>query len=703
VIVADRPWYRAPFRVFQTNIREIDAGLDVEAVADDVVAFGANAWLLNAAGIVSFYPTALEYQHPSPWLRERASGDLIGDAVEAAHRRDVRLIARCDFSKLHQDVYERHPDWFYVSPAGQPQVYNGLMSCCPNAPYYQEKAFEIIGEVLDRYAVDGFFFNMFNHPLRDYSGVYHGICQCVHCRTRFGEATGLELPRAEDWTNPAYVRWREWSRAVLHDLAGRVRSQIKERRPEVALILRYNPDVTMNEVNNAVDRPLPLWRFWAGEFGREARTAHPDRPAVQNSVMFFDMPYRFTAEQPGLIGLELAQTISQGVNPWAYVIGTTRNQPDRKNFGIVRRMLGFHRDHAELYDGLRSAARVAIVSSVRSEELVAFALGGEQGAAQVRNAARGAYRALVEAHVPFDILPDDQLVAAAADGRLARYDVLVLPNVAVLADEQAAAIDAFVSNGGGVVATYETGAYGPEGRLRDGLALASLGARRILSRRWAPSTIGMTDVRGVHRPMRSSYLRVTRREDLPGFDGTDLVMLDRAFLTVEPREGATPSLTLIPQSRSGPPEKIYWDYETDHPGLLHHAHGHGRTAYFPWPVDALFFDHSLPEHRALLVQAVATVARERRQVVAEAPPQVEVVLGERPDGSHLLHLINHSGHQDRSYHEPLPIHDVRLSLELGATRARALVGGQELPIQASDGRVTVQVPRLDLFEVVHLW
>ena len=62
---ADR-WWQSPFRVFQTNIRELDAGLDVEAVADDVVDFGASAWLLNAAGIVSFYPSALDYQHPAP-------------------------------------------------------------------------------------------------------------------------------------------------------------------------------------------------------------------------------------------------------------------------------------------------------------------------------------------------------------------------------------------------------------------------------------------------------------------------------------------------------------------------------------------------------------------------------------------------------------------------------------------------------------
>ena len=131
-------WWERPFRVFQTNIRELDAGLDVEAVADDVVGFGANAWLLNAAGIVSFYPSKLAYQHPSPWLADRPSGDLIADAVEAAHRRDVRVIARCDFSKLHQDVYEAHPDWFYVSPAGVPQIYNGLYSACPCGPYYQE-------------------------------------------------------------------------------------------------------------------------------------------------------------------------------------------------------------------------------------------------------------------------------------------------------------------------------------------------------------------------------------------------------------------------------------------------------------------------------------------------------------------------------------------------------------------------------------
>lgn len=710
----ERPvrWYEQPFRIFQTNIREIDAGMDVDAVADDVVAFGANVWLLNTAGLVAFYPSDLPFARPSRWLSERASGDLIGDALAAAEARGLRLISRCDFSKLHRTVYEQHPDWFSISPAGRPQIYNDFYTCCPCSPYYQRHAFEILGEVLDRYAISGFFFNMMNFQLRDYAGVYHGICQCEHCRQRFTAATGMTLPRVEDWTDPAYLRWREWSREVVRDLSSRIRDFVAAKNPDAGIILAQNAHILFQEVNNAVDRPLPVWRHWAGEFSREIRTAHPNIPAVVNSVMFLDMPYRFSAEQPGLLALSLSQTIAQGVNPYAYVVGTTRNQPDRKNFPIVRRMLTFHRDHAALYDGLRSIAKVAIVSSTRSQERagraegtggeVAFTLNGATGLAGVLNARRGAYRALLESQIPFDILPDSQLVAAAADGRLARYDALLLPNVAVLDDEQIATLDAYVAAGGGLVATYETGRYRPDGTLRDTVQLASLGVQRILSKRAAPSTIGVADARGIERPMRSSYLRVTRREDLPGCDDTDLVMLDRAFLTLEARAGAEPSLTLVPQSRNGPPELIYFDQETDHPGLLHYRYGQGRSAYFPWPVDLLFFDHSLPEHRALLAQAVATVAG-GKQVIAEAPPQVELVVSQRSSGSFVLHLINHSGHQDRSFHDALPIFDIGLSLDLAiasGSSAQALVSGETLPITVIDGRAQLRLPRLDTFEVI---
>ena len=570
--------------------------------------------------------------------------------------------------------------------AGRPQVFNGLHSTCPSGPYYQERAFEILGEVLERYPIDGFFFNWFNFSQRDYSGVNQGICQCAHCRRRFTGRYAMPLPTEEDWANPAYLRWREYTRDTLADLAGRIRAFIKSRRPDACLILRLNPDVIMHEVNNAVDRPLPLWVYWAGEVGRESRAAHPEKPVVINAVMFLDLPYRFSAEQPGLVGLHLAQTLAQGVNPYAYVVGTP-DQPDRKNFAIVGQMLRFHRDHQQHYAGLRSAAKVAIISSLRSEERY----GRAEGVARVQKARRGAYRALLESHIPFNILPDEALAAADADGRLDRYDALVLPNVAALDDDQLALLDAYVQRGGGLVATYDSAGFDADGQARPAPGLQSLGAARVLARRDGPGA------------MRSAYLRLDRRAALPDCRDTDLVALDRAFLYVEPRQGATASLTLIPPSRYGPPEKTYWEIETDQPGRLEYAYGRGKTVYFPWPVDALFFNLSLPEHRGLLAQAVIDVSRGGRQVVTNAPPQVEVTIGEQPaTGRMVVHLINYSGHQERSFHEPLEIRDIRLALAGGAgrTRVHSAQLQQDLAAEITDGRLVFTLPRLGLFDML---
>jgi hypothetical protein len=203
--------------------------------------------------------------------------------------------------------------------------------------------------------------------------------------------------------------------------------------------------------------------------------------------------------------------------------------------------------------------------------------------------------------------------------------------------------------------------------------------------------------------MRSAYLRVTRREDLPDSDETDFVALDRAFVHVSLREGAVPSFALIPPSRYGPPEKTYWEIETDHPGLVWSTYGKGKTAYFPWPVDALFFDHSLPEHRTLLVNAVARVSAGGRQVVTNAPPQVEVSVGAGPTGTTLVHLINYSGHQEHSFHDPLDIRDIRVQVRgVTCSRARSMWLERDLPVEATAGGVAFTVPRLGLFDMVAL-
>ena len=190
-----------------------------------------------------------------------------------------------------------------------------------------------------------------------------------------------------------------------------------------------------------------------------------------------------------------------------------------------------------------------------------------------------------------------------------------------------------------------------------------------------------------------------------------MVPVDRAFLYVEPREGAEPSFSFVGPTPYGPPEKCWWDartYETGHPGLLWQRHGAGRTAYFPWPLDTLFYGHSLPECRSLLAHAV-------RQVAAAAPGRRcwkrtchrrwrRRCIASGRSGATLVHLVNSSGHQDRSYHEPLPVFDRHLTLRVdGPVRSvTAAALGQELRFEQQDGHVRVLLPRLDLLELLVL-
>ena len=68
-------WNRAPYRLVQTNLREIDATMDVDAYVQSMVDANANIVLINVGGIVANYPTKLPFQFKNPFMK----GDLVGD------------------------------------------------------------------------------------------------------------------------------------------------------------------------------------------------------------------------------------------------------------------------------------------------------------------------------------------------------------------------------------------------------------------------------------------------------------------------------------------------------------------------------------------------------------------------------------------------------------------------------------------------
>ncbi|MCC7370883.1 MAG: family 10 glycosylhydrolase [Chloroflexi bacterium] len=658
--------------MFQTNLREIDATMDVGAVLDFIQAHGADAWLVNAGGILSFYPTDLPFQTRNPFLAQRPGGDMLGDAVTAAHQRGIRLVARMDFSKVSAKIAAEHPEWLYVSPKGQPQIYQGLYSVCPSAGYYQEKSFQALDEVIDRYSPDGFFFNWFGFNEVDYSKVYNGVCHCLSCLRAFKAYSGHDtLP--EGPSSPTYGVWRTFSASTVATLMQRLQTHIKTRKPGTFLLGR-TADLIFHEANNALGREL--WHHATGESVSAPKSFRPETPVLVNAVSFMDMPYRLAGEQPEQFAQYFVQTIARGGSLSTYIMGAPGLIP-YPNLPVAGEITRFHRRWRDVYTDMRPTARTGLVLP---KQLARSAADHDQSIAEYR----GVYESLQQTHVPFDVVPQEGIAEMAANGGLGRYSLLVLPDLGPLAADTVAALDGFVADGGRLLSTGST-ALAADGSVQ----LASLAASQQLAATrgqdlWstciAPDQSGRTSPYQYVGPVAPVY---------------------GAYHFCSWKADAERHQVMLARSAYGPPEKAYGYEPVEHPGYVVRAHGKGRTAMVPWTVGRSYRDLGLTVSRDIIHSLAQELLAGDEIVSADLPEHVEVTL-HRTGNRLVVHLINMSGARRSNFGPPLPIRDGVLHVRGAAAQAtaHALVHDTPCDLARQGDTASIALPEIDLFEVL---
>lgn len=666
-------WWKSPFEMFQTNLREVDAGLDAERAAADIKAYGADTWLINGGGILSFYPSDLPFQTRNPHLADRSSGDLLGDAVEAAHANGLWLIARMDFSKVSMAIAKEHPEWAFVDSNGEWQEYQNLVSVCPSAEYYQEKTFEILDEVLDRYPVDGFFFNWFQFNEIDYSGRYRGVSQNEASKRGFAEFSGgQELPTGRESAN--YDLWRQYSIGVLRDLIDRIRNHIHARRPSAGLLLgRGVADVTLYEANNLIGREM--WHHNTAEAVSAFRSHRPNNPVVVNSVAFIDMPYRLAGEQPENYAQYLIQTIARGGNPSTYVMGVPGDMP-YTNLEMSSGVTRFHDTWSEVYQDLKPCSRVGLV---RPDPLAQSLDRNADSIAEFR----GLYSALQQKHVAFDVVPLEGIPDMDADGGLRRYSVLVLPDIEALGATAAQAIDRFAADGGRLVLT------GVSGFSADGDAvLESAPATRIVAR--------LTD----EESLKANYVAPAGQSGGIKFVGP-VVPIYGAHYELEVKSDAQPHLDYYPQAPFGPPEKAYGNVPDGQPGYLVRAHGEGTVITVPWTIGRSYHHLGLTIIRDLFVERVIELLGINADVTAVLPEQAEITV-QRNDAGTVVHVINLSGARRKSFGPAIPIVGGVLRVPTADPDATAfsLTANAACTTEWENGVLIVSLPDIGQFDVI---
>jgi hypothetical protein len=370
-------WMKEPLRWVQTNLREVDSGSDPKRLVEGAAALQANVLHVNMGGIVATYPTREPFHFASRSLP--AGTDFFGEMLRQAHGRGIRVVGRFDFSKVRKEAFDAHPEWFFRQADGSPVVYNGLYSTCINSAWYRDAAPRILREALDRYDVDGLFFNMFGNQSRDYSGRFVGHCHCGECRRRFRSAYGRELPA--DLNDAQY---REFMFRSSREVAALFGKLIHARRPNAGYFnyLDEHTDGIMSEANTAIDRPLPLWPYSASENVNRAMNSQPGKMSVNLCMQFVDFPWRHATVPAAEIGARLWQNMAHG-GALAFAINGTWDQPDTWALEAARPVFAWAASAERALAGQRSAARVLLLNR-----------GGQDNY-------RGLYRLLSEEHIPF--------------------------------------------------------------------------------------------------------------------------------------------------------------------------------------------------------------------------------------------------------------------------------------------------------------
>ena len=213
---ADRPlqtrpsWIDRPMRWAQLTLVEDDPGkFDLQFWLDYFKHTHSDAVCLSAGGCVAFYPTKIPFHHRSAWLGD---SDPFGDLVKGCRQLNMVVAARTDPHATYDDVQAAHPDWIAVDASGTKRRHWAspeMWVTCGLGPYNFEFMTEVKKEIMSRYLVDAIFINRWDGS---------GMCYCEHCRKKFKDASGLDLPRTSNPQDPsrrAYILWRQ---QLLFDL-----------------------------------------------------------------------------------------------------------------------------------------------------------------------------------------------------------------------------------------------------------------------------------------------------------------------------------------------------------------------------------------------------------------------------------------------------------------------------------------------------
>lgn len=645
------------------------ADMDALRYVQDLLDFHANTVIINAGGIIASYPTNI----PGHSLNRYLTGDPLKKVIKACKEALIRVAVRVDFSKVRKEVFEGHQNWAYISPSGEIIDYFGNIHVCFNSDYQQRIAFDIVSEILTYLKPDALFMNMPGYSAGyNYTKGWMGICQCESCRKRFSEMTGKMLPKKEDPGDPDYIAYVRFQQETMAEYQQRLRDLCRQEAPD---LLIFQDDMIRIESNTWLEEKERNYPRRAAEQLKLMKGSYPDKEVSVTSVDFIDMKYRYASVSPWQQKIRIAESLANGGFADFYQAGRMDNHPNRSGYAPLREMFAYAAEHEKDYRPAESCADIALVKA-----------SGNYFHRMNGNEYLGWYDILTNGHYIFDCIESSVLPVIS----LEKYKTVILGGVSNIGTELKNKLDAFVANGGTLIAS--------------GGSSVCTGIGSEKESRW--EAMGIIHVKSTAQDILSAYFDLKDEKEFTRFTDEEWLYLFGRYTYADYDDHTALYGKMIPPHRHSPIEDAYTKEKTADPAVSVHRYGKGYGVFIPWDAGKTYDSQRFPDTERFIWDLLEHILG-IHPVTGNLPPQVEISrTGRNGESVEYIHLVNDSGWFAGCCYTPVTMEDLSFTIHVPGktvTDIFSLVSGNRVPFRQEGELLSVHLKRLELFEALKLY
>ncbi len=637
---------------------------------------------------VSFFPTKTRLPHHP----ELGTKDPFQRTMELFHGAGLKVVAYNPLIHPFMDVHSNnpdYPDWMRYGADGKPYITRHLgwtefYEGCVNSPL-RDQVKERVREVVTNYPVDMMYFD----------GPYEGMdqslryCHCQYCKAAYQKARGKNIPLQNGAdTLEDLIEYEQW---MTEDVVLAFMQQICDmvRKVRDVPIVYNDTDLLNHDVRarafrstdgfmfEAADTPEEkLFNMRLGQSTGKVIWTYVSSHTEYNCEHLKDKSMRgwySTSVDGERLKLDAAVATAAGVgycywglNRLFYSTEDVLNDPSIRG---MKQVFDFAQQNKQLLMSVHPVPQAGILvgtqtfSWYRSDMFVPDSYWNYYyGACQLLKDL--AYDA--EPFLDFETTAD----------RLAKYQLVYVPNAPCLSAAQCALLASFVEAGGTLVATHLTSVADEYGRLRHNYGLSELLGASFKS------------VEPEEHP--DLYLRI--------LSTGELIPQDPQVMSFEATGGS---------------EAIAETFDRGHrralgPAVISRQHGKGRAIYIGSGLEAVYLETLNKSIRGYFHSLLDPILGPSRtyEVDYRAGLMTQFTVSQN---ALLLHLIANTGSiwkkllvQEEFL--PLPNVQVRLRLPQGRTaKSVTLMWSRATPAwKVRDGWVELTVPQVHPYEVVHV-